>query len=279
MATVYIAPTAQGSADGTSAANAYAYSSLSTAETDAGSGGTIYFTDGAYDFTTDVTWNADGVTYQSLNPLGAVLTRTGLSSGGSAGELEIAGSGNSIASRVKNFKIVNMKVWFYQPSGLTGDNTPLLQGCDISSTTDLLTTTGVLRAQNGTSGYPVRILDNSIHWKFGSSDPFWASRLNEATVERNSFYFDLGSISGTIASASSSFTSSKNNIFMSSDDAKMGSDSKAASSTNCCFYQFHSGNTSGGTDNVFADPQFVDAPNADLRLRPSSPCINAGTAS
>ena len=39
MATVYIAPTAQGSGNGTNAANAYAYSSLSSAETDAGTGG------------------------------------------------------------------------------------------------------------------------------------------------------------------------------------------------------------------------------------------------
>jgi len=277
MATVYIKP---GTGTGTGTlADPYFYSQLSSAETAAGSGGTIYFTDGAYDFTSDVTWAADGVTYQSLNPLGAVLTRTGLSSGNTSGELEIAGSGNSTAPSVKNFKIVNMRVWFYQPSGLTGDNTPLLQGCDISSTTDLLTGTGVLRVVNGTLGYPVRILNNSIHWKFGSSDAFLGTRLNDSTVEGNSFYFDLGSVSGTIAFASSIFTSSKNNIFMSSDNAKMGSDSKAASSTNCCFYQFHSGNTSGGTDNVFADPQFVDAPNADLRLRPTSPCIGARTAS
>ena len=120
MATVYIKP-GTGTGTGT-ASDPYFYSQLSSAETAAGSGGTILFTDGAYDFTADVTWDADGVTYQSLNPLGAVLTRTGLSSGGSAGQLKVAGSGNTTASRVKNFKIVNMKVWFYQPSGLTGDN-------------------------------------------------------------------------------------------------------------------------------------------------------------
>lgn len=38
--------------------------------------------------------------------------------------------------------------------------------------------------------------------------------------------------------------------------------------------------TSGGTGNFFnVDPQFVDYANADYRLRPSSPCISAGTAS
>ena len=74
MATVYIAPTAQGSADGTSEANAYAIGSIATAESDAGSGGTIYFLDGTY--TNIGTWDADGVTYESLNLHGAEITGT-----------------------------------------------------------------------------------------------------------------------------------------------------------------------------------------------------------
>jgi hypothetical protein len=49
--------------------------------------------------------------------------------------------------------------------------------------------------------------------------------------------------------------------------------------TNCCVYQMHTNDSSGGTDNIFVEPQFVDAPNGDLRLRPTSPCIGAGTAS
>lgn len=277
MATVYIKP-GTGSGSGTLSAP-YFYSELGTAETATGSGGTLYFTDGAYDFTGDVTWDENGVTYQSLNPQGAVLTRTGLSSGNNSGQLAVGQTSNTNAPKVKNFKIVNMKVWFYQPTGLSGDNRPLLQGCDISSTTDLTLGTGLLRVTAGTSNLPVRLLDNSIHWKFASADVFLYTRLSEATVEGNSFYFDLASVSGTIAGASSSFTSSKNNIFMSSDNSKMGSDSTAVSSSNCCFFQYHANNTSGGTDNKFEDPLFVDPTNADLRLRPGSPCLNAGTAS
>ena len=73
MATVYIAPTAQGSADGTSEANAYAYSSLSTAESDAGSGGTIFFTDGTYTLSGNQTWDGSGINYKSLNLKQAII--------------------------------------------------------------------------------------------------------------------------------------------------------------------------------------------------------------
>ena len=77
MATVYIAPTAQGSADGTSAANAYAFTSVADAETDASSGGTIIFVDGTYtlathlDLASSITY---GVTYQPQTPNGVTIT-------------------------------------------------------------------------------------------------------------------------------------------------------------------------------------------------------------
>ena len=278
MATVYIKP-GTGSGSGTLAAPYFYSNELGTAETAAGSGGIIYFTDGDYDFTGDATFDSNGVTYQSLNPQGAVLTRTGLSSGDNAGQLNIGQASNTNAPKVKNFKIVNMRIWFYQPTGLTGNNTPLFQGCHVSTTTDVGAGTGVIRSATATAGVPVRLLDNSVHWKLAPADTFLTTRLNEATVEGNSFYFDLTNVSGTASLASSTFASSKNNIFMSSDNTKMGTSSTSALSTNCCFYQFHSNNTSGGTDNVFSDPLFVDPTNADLRLRPGSPCINAGTAS
>ena len=36
--------------------------------------------------------------------------------------------------------------------------------------------------------------------------------------------------------------------------------------------------TSGGEGNISLDPQFVDAANEDFHLRPTSPCIDAGTS-
>ncbi len=276
MATVYIKP-GTGSGSGTLAAP-YFFSELGTAETAAGSGGIIYFTDGDYDFTGDATFNSNGVTYQSLNPQKAILTRTGLVSGNTSGQLVVGQASNTNAPKVKNFKIVDMKVWFYQPSGLLGDNVPTLQGCNISSTTDLDVSTGIIRVTGGSSGYPIKILDNSIAFKLKSTVTFWATRLDEATFEGNSIYLD-NSLTASNVDSNYDSTTSKNNIFMSADNSKMGSRTIASNSTNCCFFQFHSNNTSGGTDNVFSDPLFVDEANADLRLRPSSPCINAGTAS
>lgn len=48
-------------------------------------------------------------------------------------------------------------------------------------------------------------------------------------------------------------------------------------SSNNCYHNTAISSGNGGV--VFADPQFVDSANEDFRLRPSSPCIGAGTAS
>jgi len=68
----------------------------------------------------------------------------------------------------------------------------------------------------------------------------------------------------------------KNNIFVGNTGNEAFNITFGTASNNC----FHnSAVTSGQGGTVFADPQFVDPANGDLRLRPTSPCINAGTAS
>ena len=77
MAISYIAPTAQGSANGTSPTNAYAFTSVASAEADATSGGTIVFVDVTYTLTdhlnlaTAITY---GVTYQPQTAGGVTIT-------------------------------------------------------------------------------------------------------------------------------------------------------------------------------------------------------------
>jgi len=65
----------------------------------------------------------------------------------------------------------------------------------------------------------------------------------------------------------------KNCIFYATGSRSVGPFGSGAM-TNCASFNV---NTTGAT--ITSDPQFVDSPNGDLRLRPSSPCINAGTAS
>ena len=80
------------------------------------------------------------------------------------------------------------------------------------------------------------------------------------------------------SSYSTGITSStfKNNIFVGNGNSETLGFTPGIASNNC---YHNNGISSGSGGTVFADPQFVDTTTGDLRLRPTSPCIGAGTAS
>ena len=284
MATVYIAPTAQGSADGTSAANAYAYSSLSTAETDAGNGGTILFTDGDYDLSGTTTWDGVGssgndITYKSLNLEKAVIKSN---TGGTLRQLSVGAAANTSTINVQNFKFIDIKFYFYN-----GGSGEISGNLITTSTVVALPSTGFLRV---TGSGTTKLLNNSIYIQYASGNYVERETSRLAEFSGNSIF--ISSLNGKTGPVYYTYSTStdlrscpivKNNIFA-TDDTTGGvletQNSFSGSFNNCCFHQFDdSNNGSGGTNNVFADPQFVDSTTGDLRLRPSSPCIGAATTS
>ena len=268
MATVYIAPTSQGSGDGTSAANAYAYSSLSSAESDAGSGGIIYFLDGDYNISSNIIWDEDGVTYKSLNPLGAKIL------GGTANkELVISSASNAIGSVVSGFYFEDFRFEILAPADDTVvyADQPKLQYCKLVHTVD--TASAVIASNLGIADLAA-IEFCEFCLRYTGSRPF--NYTQGMTMTNCSLFFDMTNTSGFTQRGDAIFTF-EDCIFSTNDNSKVGQN-YSNSSTNCCFHNMGTTNDTGGTDNFYGDPLYVD-PASDLRLRPGSPCIGAGTAS
>ena len=277
MATVYIAPTAQGSADGTSEANAYAIGSLSTAQTQAQVGGTIYFLDGDYYTSGNFSFTSTGINYQSLNKHGARLGPPANSSTTPA--TFTIGTSSTTNISVKDFKIRHCKMYMHSSTDATAPT--VIQG-------NLIYTDEAKDfANNGAfwiagANYAVSIFDNVYRLIQGgrAADTMARNMSANVKVERNTVYFDAPATTTMDTSSLSSAGSLKNNIFVGTGGATF-SNTFSANATNCCIYNFGAGNDGSsnvGTNNKFEDPLLVDAVNLDLRLRPSSPCINAGVA-
>lgn len=264
MATVYIKP---GSGTGTgTASDPYYYSQLSAAETAAGNGGTILFTDGTYSFTSNKTWDSGGnlnnMTYKSLNDQGAYLLGEG-----AIRQLTI-GSSSTTAVNIEGFKQSN--IHWYGSGSLTATISKIQHFDTISGTRGGL---GLFVFINDST-----ILNSSFVLDYSGSDRLFHTASNP-TITGCSFYLKCSSVGANgITHFGGSLGNMKNTIFMSDNSSAIdASVIDVTKCTNCCIFQMHSGDSSGGTNNVFADPQFVDVANGDLRLRPTSPCIGAGT--
>lgn len=271
MATVYIAPTAQGLGDGTSAANAYAYSSLGSAESDAGSGGTILFLDGTYTIG-NTTWDGSGITYKSLNPKQAIID------GSSSLRIVTLGSSTSTNILISDFHFKDVA---FVIEG-TGTNPVSITGIFFEHTSPFS------RSYFGTiygKGKRLDISNSVFAPNYSSGDSLLYHGNSSSEVTNCTFYITATGLAANTIRNFDSYARPqyKNCIFVSNNSAAIQSTTGLSvitnsDCTNCCIHDFGTSHTIT-SPNISDDPQFLDSANGDYRLRPTSPCINAGTAS
>jgi len=269
MATVYIQP-GTGTGTGT-ASDPYYYSQLSSAESAAGAGGTILFTDGTYSLTT-ASWLVDDLTYKSLNQNGAIIDGTVASEGDTVRNLLQGSTSGTVGTIVDGFKFIDFRISQRMPNSATPLNQVL--NCNFTSTTYL-----AYGSSGAITGYwainRVKVDLCSFHIKMYSGAKVF-SDFGGSDIERSTIGLDLHA--SETAVQISGLNLAKNCIFVSNDSGSVVSGNIASSCNNCCIENWGT-TTSGGTNNIFQDPQLVDLVNGDLRLRPSSPCIGSATTS
>ena len=256
------------------------YNTITEAMTAASDGGVIAIKDGTHS-TSNITL-AKSLTFVGEST-SAIISSTGSSYGGA---FNARNTGHSI-------KIETLKVYHNTSTntlgiiqaGNTASATVTVEGCILemgpdtfsasqhrgwftghsSPTTSLTVTDSILTG--GTT---------ATTFGFVIGGDFTQDGFNEVTFKRNTFVITNGSadkFSSYTGIASSTFNS---NIFVGNANSEtLGF--TPTSATNNCYH--NNGISSGNGGLVFADPQFVDAPNGDYRLRPTSPCISAGTSS
>ena len=276
MADHYFAVTGSGSGTGADADNpqTYSASNLNTAEAAASGGDTIFFLPGSYGTPPTFDPLKDDITYQSTELYGAVFTNSSPSDSSNL----FLGSASRNGLSLIGFKFVDcgrLKSWTTNTS-TTGHT--VKQNLFIQNTAITYSNLGILEGYSSTSA--TTFTDNAVVANYDGGGRLLRN-VGPWTIERNSFDITTANVTSLGADGSTPAVPNdmKNNIWK-SNDASVFSTQVAlnANSTNSCFHQMGTHNAATGT-NIEADPLFVDASNGDLRLRPTSPCINAGTAS
>lgn len=275
MATVYIKP---GTGTGTGTlADPYFFDQLGTAETAAGSGGKILFINGTYTQGSALSLGASNVTYEALNAKQAILEF------GSSQRLDLGRSSDSFAGfSLKGLVFQNFTTGIYGATELEIANGQLLTCVDCSFLNVASGTRSVFGSGNNSNTGAMNATFTGCIFTCDTSftAPFFGYRVaatHALTLNSCTLNF-LGTGTAVFLKSSQGTFTVKNSILLSGGSNKtLGAPSPFTESNNCYYNIGESADAANAI--IVDDPQFVDSANGDYRLRPSSPCIGAGTAS
>ena len=273
MATIYLFNgTQSGTANGTYS-DPYQLSNIATAETNATSGGTIIFKDGAYSGTTlnfaSGTLNYP-LTYKAESVGGVTITMTAKFSFGNT----------SLANNltyldlifVNSASTIDDRIVFKQLSSDTSIR-HFAERCNFKAF--------VWGSYWGTAADQANVrLTQCIYKHTGSN--YWLVHAMGASTQQNLELIGCtiySSGTGTLVFSKYNVTLKNTIIFDPNDTVTTWQTGGSTTITGPCDLVREDGtDLKSDAYNIASNPLFVDPANDDLRLRPSSPCINAGTA-